>query len=317
MKYKLLSLFAIALTVSTVFFTTPGIALVSAQSQEEVNPLFDLSSTDPIYINLNYDCTNIKWSEGAIGIYRKVYKSGDKYYEANPRINEIQQYLNGKPYAETYFLFEGETGLSLEESSINKNDFNATPFNEIKRIAPSPFIIPSDNPEPILKEYVGMPLCDGAYSFSGNDFLAPNQKMRASLDNQNESFGEPKSFVPANFVPPVLQQAENYFVEIIYIFWSIIGLAAVGQLFVIGLKILTSSFSPEQKGATLRSVALWVVGLALAIVAIPLLQFIFRILDIQDTRCFKYTENNELVYDLTVPGFTFFFNDTCTSEESL
>ncbi|MCA9386385.1 hypothetical protein KC717_07110, partial [Candidatus Dojkabacteria bacterium] len=288
---------------------------------------FDASSENMFYVNVNYDCSNVKIpptprnSNVAIQTYRRVYSPtiDPAAYNANSRIPSPFR-SQGLPYAETYYIYKGEDILQLE--------VNPSSFGEPNRQAPQPFLIPDEPPfdtlknDPVFKDVIGRVLCDSEYANNGAieyDNLE-NWVINGNITAiSNLPANRVEQFVPATFIPPALQQIENIVLDVLYLFWAFLGMASLVMLIVIGFKLMTSGFSPEQRGDTLKQFAMWFVGLILGILAIPLLQFIYRAIGISTTECYRYTVENsagepEIVYDLTMPGFTFFFGDVCTGE---
>lgn len=232
-----------------VFMFLPVVA--QAQSQDDINPDFDLSSEEAEYIKLNYDCSGIPWKEGAVSVYRRF----------NPQSKQV----------ESYFIMDDESIVQLEAT----NGFQAA--NKL----PLPYLYKHPTGE---KEVV-------CY-YNGEIYKAVS-------------------------LPPTLQQLENYFLDGVYIFWAFIGTYAVFRAIALGFEYMTQATSPEKLGDVVSKVRVWILAVALAALAVPLLHYIYRVVGIQSTRCYYLENNGEVVYDLTVPGFTFFFKDVCTDGSEL
>ncbi len=194
-----------------------------------------------------------------------------------------------------YYIYEGETIVELENSSSTK--LTITPGTNLD--------------------------ADGNIRLVPTPTLAP---LATGSDNETiVCIQEDGSAIAANLVPPTLQQIENYFLDIIYIFWAFIGVYAVIQIVWIGIQFMTNATSPERMGNVVSKAMWWLIGLILAFIAIPALHFFFDVLNIQTTKCYCLKDNatgdceesGDIVYDLTVPGFTFFFKDACTDGDEL
>jgi hypothetical protein len=222
-----------------------------AQSQDDINPDFDLSSEESAFIRLNYDCSGIPWPEGAVSVYRRF----------NPQTNQV----------ENYFIKKDESIVQLEAT----NGFSAA--NRL----PPPYMYTHPSGE---------------------------KEVRCSWDGRT---------FKAVSVPPTLQQVENYFLDAVYIFWAFIGIYAVFRAIALGFEYMTNATAPERLGEVVSKLRWWLLAVVLAALAVPLLHYIYRIVGVQSTRCYYLDDGNEVIYDLTVPGFTFFFKDVCTDGERL
>lgn len=301
------------LLVLTIFIALIGIQGVYAQSQGEVNPFFNASSEDDKYVVANYDCTNLLWppytvpspcddpnndkddslpsckdnlgnDNSAIGVYRRVGKDSSDQFTVG-----------------TYYIYAGETIVDMEVGDV---------FTEDNRRLPDPILVKSKED----LEAANANIFKHLYPFEGRVICGREEIVPGAPE---WGYKDPQD---ANLVPPTLQQLENYFLDIIYIVWSVVGLYFAGNIFYIGFKKMTEGFSPEQQGKVMTQLAYWIVGLIGFFIAVPALQYFYQILDINHTKCFYDTDQvaggEEVVYDLTLPGFTFFFRDVCTGPYS-
>jgi hypothetical protein len=283
-----------------------------AQGQGEVNPFFNAGSKNQFYINFNYDCTSLPWPDDAIKTHRKIFYDSD-----------------GVPVdVNTYYVFKGETIIDIEKGIRNQvqggseneiRDINnfGNGFNSKYLIHKPVYISDEIVNDPIYESL--KPLKSQVVCFTG--ILQPKDLEDSVTGDKVTVFLSPRvqDTVIANFVPPTLQQIENYAIDAIYMVWAFIGIFATVRLLYLGFQFMTNSFSPEKKGELASQLALWAVGLVGFFLAIPFLQFVYDLLDIRTTKCFYHKDatNDTIYYNLTMPGFTFFFKDVCTGPHAI
>lgn len=266
-----------------LFFCVGLFQTIFAQSQGDVNPYFDAGSTNEFYVNFNYDCTSLPWPEGAVSTYRQIIynEEGGEKIPVN---------------VETYYIFQGESFIDIEVGRISDLESRKVP----KPIYVSNQVIGHFSQ---LEPYKGQVICGLRLRRVNHSPVVDVLELPSSGI---------KGITTANLIPPTLQQLENYAIDTIYILWAFVGIFATVRLIYLGFQFMTNSFSPEKKGELVNQLALWAVGLVGFFLTIPALHFIYNLLDIQTTKCFYYQDGEKVVYDLTLPGFTFFYKDVCT-----
>jgi hypothetical protein len=289
-----------------------------AQSQQDLT-VCDFNPTEEkgIQVQLNYSCGNIQWLPKTYQIYRKINKDkvlcpansqeAGETYRVDPAINGSSM-LGSEGVVEDYMLFYSTMSMSERESVTwfeEQYKNNKTGLDLFNRKLPRPYfvddqVLGSVSPETkaILEEYKGYIVC-------------PIYEVRNGVYNT----GNITAFTRADLVPPALQQFENMAVQLLYMIWALVFVYGMVRLTYLGFQFIYGGTSPERLGELRANVGLWFIGLIVIILAIPLLNYIYSLAGISTTSCYKLEdENNELVYDLSIPGFTFFFNDVCTSD---
>ncbi|MBD3362943.1 hypothetical protein GF362_04445 [Candidatus Dojkabacteria bacterium] len=329
--------------VSLLFFTNI-VSPVFSQSQEDVNPLYDASKEDQVFANYNYDCSNLAWPSNVKGVYRKFLdgpldrKWAYTFYifKSDENILDLEkQHIDHKGTANDPFRTEDNDRLLLGPMYVSDEDaetYGILEEYEGKIICWAGYSgVKCSSPNAWYKVCAGEGVVD-AYLCDPND----NTLDRITIETDDSGQCGPSdigkvientagvsdlavtnpNIAMANFIPPALQQLENYFLDFVYLIWAFVGTFAAFQLLYIGFQIMVSGFSPERLGKEYSKLAYWVVGLIGFFLAIPALHFVYNSLDIRHTKCFYYSDE-EKGYDLTLPGFTFFFKDVCTGEYSI
>lgn len=327
--------------ISTTLLIVLGLVFslsgVNAQSQTDVTVCeFDAASTENLYIQLNYSCENTTWLPRTYEIYRKVDsgqittcdESGQGYTNFQldgdtarfPSLRSNGDSLNRSNteyFVEDYMLFyqlgdaDGEGNLHPPAYDLRKRDTitwfeseygkaNHGELNLAARRLPRPFLVTETlaGSVPALAEFEGYVVCPD-YRIEGG-----------GADAQYSS--TPTSFQRADLVPPTIQEFENLFIDAIYLIWGFAFVFGIAMLIWLGFQFIYGGTSPERLGELRSKLILWFVGLIFIILAVPIIQFIYSLAGISSTKCYEYEENGEIVYDLSLPGFTFFFNDVCT-----
>lgn len=314
----------IQLVFFTVIFTVLSLGIVNAQAQEDITKCdFSASSQQNLYIQLNYTCRNVTWLPRAYDVYRRVNfiengnslicedKDGEKatdfdeFWTRDPIGNSLSS--DGNYAVEDYLLFYDVADLSKRETvgwfenQLVENGGEISDGLKLKqRNLPRPFYVSDDLVESNtnLSPYKGFVVCP-VYDVGEN--------------GQYET--SPTSYIRADLIPPTVQNLENMFVDAFYLIWGFLGIFGLGMLTYLGFEFIWGGNSPEKLGELRTKFSLWLLGILLVILAPSLINFIYSLVGISTTKCYKLrTEvgSEETVYDLTMPGFTFFFKDVCT-----
>lgn len=291
--------------VSTILVVMASLSpIVNAQSQEDITECeFDASSRENLYIQLNYSCENVPWLPKTYDIYRRINDDNiacDKL-KGEFWTGEGKSLSDGDYFVEDYMLFFNRAdGSSRDTVSWFENEYknNKAELNLAARVLPRPFLVDdayaeSNEKLKALKGYVVCPV----YKIEDGKYVTDSA---------------PEKFVRADLVPPTVQQVENMVVDIIYLIWGSLFIIGLVMLTYLGFQFIFGGNSPEKLGELRTKLGLWLLGLFFVVLAIPLVNFIYSLVGIQTTKCYKFQKEGSVVYDLTVPGFTFFFNDVCT-----
>lgn len=109
--------------------------------------------------------------------------------------------------------------------------------------------------------------------------------------------------------PPKLQQAEIWFVRVVYIIWGIIGSFSFLMLVYLGYQYTITRGDVTKITAIRQRIINFVLGFILVFTAIPILTTFFRVLGLNgDIQCYKFD---------TLPRFQFFFPELCTDPKNV
>lgn len=121
-------------------------------------------------------------------------------------------------------------------------------------------------------------------------------------DYDGDGIGEARA-VPK---PPSSQQLQIWFVRLLYVIWAVAGIVFTLVLIGIGFQYMTSFNNEVLLADVIKQARKWFVGLALVILAYPMLNTFFNILGLRDSACLNALE---------LPGFQFFFSSACVIED--
>ncbi len=108
----------------------------------------------------------------------------------------------------------------------------------------------------------------------------------------------------AVFKPPKLQQLEIWFVRVVYALWALIGSLSFLYLVLLGYRYMITRGDVTKITEIRQKIIYYIIGFALVFLAVPILSTVFRVMGInKDVDC----------YDVSMPGFQFFFTDLCTA----
>lgn len=325
MIHKLSQLKYLFFTAVVIFFLG-FIGSVSAQSQEDVTVCeFDPTVQKGIQVQLNYNCGNIEWLPKAYQMYRRIDKTkftcpanadeveSSYIVKVKPNGDSIDD--RGEGPVEDYLLFYSTMSMSERESitwfenAINDSTAGLTLMN---RKLPRPYYV-DDNLLGMLDETT-RPKLEGYKGY----IVCPVYEVQTITENGKEvgkfNTSNIVAFKKADLVPPTFQQTENLSVQIIYMIWGLTFIYGMLRLTYLGFQFIYGGTSPERLGELRSNFILWFVGLVVIVLAIPFINYLYSLAGISTTSCYKLEKDGELVYDLSIPGFTFFFNDVCTSE---
>lgn len=122
-----------------------------------------------------------------------------------------------------------------------------------------------------------------------------------SCDPNFDSDGDGNPDINPDCNPPTLQQIEFIVVRVLYAAWGFGGLGWGGYLIFIGTRFFSGD--PQKIEEAKKRITMWIVGIFLFFLAVPILSTLMGILVNDSSVCFQ---------ELTDPGFTFFFRDVCT-----
>ncbi len=306
----------LVLIIVTIIFSFLSLGFVNAQSQEDITKCdFSASSKENLYIQLNYTCRNVTWLPRVYDVYRRVNFENCPVDPTTQNkvdfVNDGNSLTKGTYFVEDYMLFYDKADLSKRETvgqfeaalaGIDGADKGYGPAiiegNLGTRNLPRPFFVSDDLAKGLLEPYKGFVVCP-VYEVVDDKYQSP-----------------PTSYVRADLIPPTIQNLENMFVDAFYLIWGFLGIIGLGMLTYLGFEFIWGGNSPEKLGELRTKFSLWLLGILLVILAPSLINFIYSLAGISTTKCYKLKteDNNEIVYDLTMPGFTFFFKDVCTGE---
>lgn len=152
--------------------------------------------------------------------------------------------------------------------------------------------------------------------FSGND-PSSYQCLNAggTLDPSLAPFRDSSGIIrcpsggQAVLKPPKLQQLEVWFIRIIYAIWALVASLSFLFLVKLGFDYMISRGDVTQITAIRKRIINYAIGVALVFLSIPILTTIFNLLSINDdVNCYD---------EIAMPGFQFFFTNTCTASSSL
>lgn len=121
-------------------------------------------------------------------------------------------------------------------------------------------------------------------------------------DYDNDGQGDAR----ANPRPPSSRQLQFWFIRVLYVIWAVAGIVFTLVLMGIGFQYLTSFGNEVALADVIKQFRKWMVGLALVILAYPMLNTFFNVVGLRESECFT---------DLQLPGFQFFFATACVVEE--
>lgn len=328
----------IILTIFAGLGSFNPLMLVNAQSQSDVTVCrFDASSQENFYIQLNYTCKNIPWLPRAYTTYRRIDKDSIQCVSQDETAYRNLDFLdpatgdsikdesapNSEPYfVEDYMLFyTGDASEPRETVTWLEHEISLEPsvtptFNDkalSERKLPRPFLA-SEELVNTLKNNNDLQVdAERDLNALKGSIVCPVYAIGAGgvydIDNG------PKGFVKADLIPPTLQNLENVFVEVFYIIWGLVFVFGLVSLTFIGFQFMYGGTSPERLGELRSKLILWMFGLLLIFLAPSAIRFIYALAGINTTECYRSSKkgaDDELLYDLTLPGFTFFFSDVCT-----
>ncbi len=109
--------------------------------------------------------------------------------------------------------------------------------------------------------------------------------------------------------PPKLQQAEVWFVRVVYIVWGLVGSFSFLMLVYLGYQYTITRGDVTKITAIRQRIINYVLGFILVFTAIPILTTFFRVLGLNgDVKCYQFD---------TLPRFQFFFPELCTDPKGL
>jgi hypothetical protein len=107
--------------------------------------------------------------------------------------------------------------------------------------------------------------------------------------------------------PPKLQQLQIWFYRVLYAIWGFVAGFSFLTLVYLGYRYMLRGGTSDTELVKLRKDILnYVIGFALVFLAVPILSTIFRLMQIND---------NVACYQVSMPGFQFFFEDLCTDPQ--
>lgn len=103
--------------------------------------------------------------------------------------------------------------------------------------------------------------------------------------------------------PPKLQQAEIWFIKILYVVWALVAGLSFFYLVALGYQYMISRGDVTKITYIRQRIINYGVGFALVFLAVPILSTVFRLMGInQAVACYR----------VDMPAFQFFFADLCT-----
>lgn len=109
-------------------------------------------------------------------------------------------------------------------------------------------------------------------------------------------------FPQAVLIPPALQQFEAWFVQIVFLIYSFVGVFSFIFLIVLGYRYILSRGDVTKITEIRQKIIYYFIGLVLTFMAYPVTIGIFQTLGVnQRVEC----------YNFALPGFRFFFDDLC------
>lgn len=153
----------------------------------------------------------------------------------------------------------------------------------------------------------------GAQGFSGsninNYYCLSRQGATPPVQELNQNFvcvypdGTQTNAIPK---VPSSQQLQIWFVRVLYVIWAVAGIVFTFVLIGIGFNYLTSFGNEVALADVIKQFRKFIVGVALVVLAYPLLNTFFNVLGLRQSACFD---------TLQLPGFQFFFPQACVIEE--
>lgn len=105
--------------------------------------------------------------------------------------------------------------------------------------------------------------------------------------------------------PPSSRQLQFWFVRVLYVMWAVAGIVFTLVLMGIGFNYMTSFNNEVVLADVIKKFRKWIIGLALVILAYPMLNTFFGVLGLRESECLS---------DIQLPGFQFFFPQACVIE---
>lgn len=112
----------------------------------------------------------------------------------------------------------------------------------------------------------------------------------------------------AQLRPPTLQQIEVWFVRILYAIWGLVASLSFLFLVKLGYEYLISRGDPTKITEVRKKIVSYIIGFALVFLAVPILTTVFRLLGVN---------TNAQCYNVSMPGFQFFFATLCTDPKGV
>jgi len=112
----------------------------------------------------------------------------------------------------------------------------------------------------------------------------------------------------AQLKPPALQQIEVWFVRILYSIWGLVASLSFLFLVKLGYEYIISRGDPTKITEVRKKIVNYLIGFALVFLAVPILTTVFRFLGIN---------TNAQCYNVSMPGFQFFYSSLCTDPKGV
>jgi hypothetical protein len=212
-------------------------------------------------------------------------------------------------------IFLGTT-LSYSKAQVQDGDFSGNDVNSYQcfnddgdaflptgvRDSQGRFLCCKDGSTPVNEGCTGAATC-----------VAPDGRMLATIDNNGNRIETPAPGAPgdpgcsaavAGLRPPKLQLLEIWFVRILYVIWALVASLSVFFLVALGYRWMISRGDVTKITEIRQRIIYYFIGFILIFLAVPILSTIFRVLGIN---------NSVQCYDVSMPGFQFFYQDLCTA----